>query len=127
MFVARNPDGSIYGKWTVKQWDTQEELPDNHPELNPPPTQAEQFKSIERAIEKHMDEVARADGWDNRWTCVARAGYANPWQQKGIKFGQWMDSCWTIAIQAQADVTAGIRPMPTPEQAVAELPVMIWN
>lgn len=90
------------------------------------PTQAEQFKSIERAIEQHMDAVAQADSWDNRWTCVARAGYVNPWQAKGIKFGQWMDACWAIAIQAQIDVISGTRTMPTPEQAVAELPVMVW-
>lgn len=126
MFVARNPDGKIYGKWTVRQWEGQEELADDHPELNPVPTQAEQFKAIERAFEKHMDAVAKADGWDNRWTCVARAGYANPWQVKGIKFAQWMDACWVVAIQAQNDVIAGTRTIPTPEQAVLELPVMVW-
>ena len=92
----------------------------------PQPTKAEQFKSIERAIEQHMDEVAKADGWDNRWTCVARAGYVNPWQAKGIKFAQWMDDCWLIAIQAQNDVIAGKRTIPTPEEAVLELPVMVW-
>lgn len=92
---------------------------------NPLPA-TEQFKLIERAVEKHMDEVAQADGWDNRWTCVARAGYINPWQSKGIKFAQWMDACWMVAIQAQNDVVAGLRTIPTPEEAVLELPVMVW-
>lgn len=94
--------------------------------VNPPPTPAEQFKAIERAIEQHMDEVAKADGWDNRWTCVARAGYVNPWQAKGIKFAQWMDDCWVVAIKAQNDVIAGLRQIPTPEEAVLELPAMVW-
>ncbi len=49
------------------------------------------LKLIESAIEQHMDTVAQADGWDNRWSCVARAGYLNVWQAKGIAFGQWMD------------------------------------
>jgi hypothetical protein len=92
----------------------------------PPKTQAEQFKDIERAFEQHMDEVAQLDGWDNRWTCVARAGYVNPWQAKGIKFAQWMDACWVIAIQAQNDVIAGLRTIPTPEEAVLELPAIVW-
>lgn len=28
MFIGRNEDGSIYGLWTVRQWEGQEELPD---------------------------------------------------------------------------------------------------
>jgi hypothetical protein len=89
-------------------------------------TQADHFKAIERALEQHMDAVAKADGWDSRWTCVARAGYANPWQSKGIKFAQWMDNCWVVVIQGQAEIISGTRQMPTPEQAIAELPIMVW-
>lgn len=33
MFVDRRADGTIYGKWTVKQWEGQEELPDDHPDI----------------------------------------------------------------------------------------------
>lgn len=33
MFIGRNKDGSIYGLWTVKQWDGQEELPDDAAEV----------------------------------------------------------------------------------------------
>src|SRR4051812_30063035 len=29
MFVGRKEDGSIYGLWAVRQWDGQEELPDD--------------------------------------------------------------------------------------------------
>lgn len=102
------------------------QLPPGLSLISPPPTQAEQLKAIERRFEKHMDEVAQADGWDNRWTCAARAGYANPWQSKAIKFAQWMDACWMVAIQAQNDVVAGLRTIPTPDEAVLELPVMVW-
>ena len=46
MYVCRREDGSIYGCWTVRQWEGQEELPLDHPEVvaffnPPPPTQAE--------------------------------------------------------------------------------------
>lgn len=134
MFVARNPDGTIYGKWSVKQWDGQEELPDNHPELNPAPTQSEQFKAIERAFDKHIDDVAAARGYGRNGTspvapseaCKGFAGYPNPRQAEAIKFGQWSADCCSRMIQGQADVIAGTRPMPTPEQAIAELPKFIW-
>ena len=32
-FVARRPDTSIYGCWTVRQFDGQEELDESHPEV----------------------------------------------------------------------------------------------
>lgn len=89
-------------------------------------TDEEKFNAIEIAMEKHMDTVAQSDNWDNRWTCAARAGYVNPWQVKAIKFAQWMDSCWVVSIQARADIMAGIRTIPTPDQAIAELPPMVW-
>lgn len=92
----------------------------------PARSHAEKFKAIERRIEKHMDEVAQADGWDDRKSISLRAGYAGPWQAKGIKFAQWMDDCWMVAIQAQNDVVAGKRTIPTPDEAVLELPVMVW-
>ena len=93
----------------------------------PPPLTPEQLlKAIEQAIEMHMDEVAQADGWDNRWSCMARAGYVNPWQAKAIKYAQWVDECWGDSFQAQADIEAGLRAIPTPEEAVLELPLMEW-
>lgn len=33
MFIGRNKDGSIYGLWTVRQWEGQEELPDDATEV----------------------------------------------------------------------------------------------
>lgn len=84
------------------------------------------LSQIEREMEKYMDDVAKTDKWDNRWTCVARAGYVNPYQTKAVAFGQWMDACWVIAIQAADDIMNGLRTIPTPEDAIAELPQMVW-
>lgn len=33
MFIGRKEDGTIYGIWTVKQWEGQEELPDDNSEV----------------------------------------------------------------------------------------------
>ena len=33
MFIGRREDGTIYGLWTVKQWEGQEEKPEDAPEV----------------------------------------------------------------------------------------------
>lgn len=131
MFIARNPDGTIYGKWTVKQWEGQEELPDDHPDLNPAPTPTELFKAIDEAFDKHIDAVAKARGYGRLGvtpaaSCIGYASYPNQWQAEAIKFGQWSATCCAQMIQGQNDIIAGLRTIPTPEEAVLELPVMVW-
>ena len=84
------------------------------------------IQEVEQAIDKHIDSVAKADKWDSRITCTMRAGYPNPRQNKAIAFGQWMDACYAHCIQVQADVVAGLRPVPTEAELIAELPVMVW-
>ena len=91
-----------------------------------PPTPQELLKAIEQAIEKHMDEVAQSKRYDNRDSCRLYAGYVNPFQAEAIAFGQWVAQCWVASNQAQADIANGLRTIPTPEEAVAELPVMVW-
>lgn len=51
MFIARLPDGRVYGKWTVQQWKDQEELPDNHPDLEFVATAEEVAKRQEAKID----------------------------------------------------------------------------
>ena len=83
-------------------------------------------KDLEAAVDQHIESVAHADRWESRVTCTMRAGYPNPWQNKAIAFGQWMDACYTHCIQVQAAVIAGTRPVPTETQLIAELPIMVW-
>jgi hypothetical protein len=87
---------------------------------------AQIIQELEAAVDKHIDSVAKADKWDSRITCTIRAGYPNPWQNKAIAFGQWMDACYAHCIQVQNDVAAGTRPIPTEAELIAELPVMVW-
>jgi hypothetical protein len=91
-----------------------------------PPSPQEQLKSIESAIETHMDQVAQAKRYDNRDSCRLYAGYQNPFQAEAIAYGQWVANCWLASNAAQADVLAGLRTIPTPEEAVLELPEMVW-
>jgi len=91
-----------------------------------PPTPEQLLKSIEQAIEKHMDEVAQSKRYDNRDSCRLYAGYVNPFQADALAFGQWVAQCWLVSNQAQADIMNGLRTIPTPEEAVAELPNHPW-
>jgi hypothetical protein len=84
------------------------------------------LKAIETACEQHMDTVAQADGWDDRWSVTTRASYPNQYQAKGIAFGQWMDDCWVLILQANLAIEAGTGTIPTVDEAIAELPVMVW-
>jgi len=92
----------------------------------PAKSPAQIAQELEAAIDRHIDSVAKADKWDSRITCAMRAGYPNPWQNKAIAFGQWMDACYAHCIQVQNDVSAGTRPVPTELQLIAELPIMVW-
>ena len=95
-------------------------------QLPAPKSSAQIIQELEHAVDRHIDSVAKADKWDSRITCTMRAGYPNPWQYKAIAFGQWMDACYAHCIQVQADVVAGLRPVPTEAELIAELPVMVW-
>lgn len=78
------------------------------------------------ALDRHIDSVALARGYDSRITCAMRAGYVNPWQAEAIAFGQWMDACYVIGLGIANGVKAGTRAIPTEADLIAELPPMVW-
>ena len=91
-----------------------------------PPAPQQLLSAIEQAITAHMDSVAQSKRYDNRDSCRLYAGYLNPFQAEAIAFGQWVSACWVASNQSQADIMDGLRTIPTPEEAVAELPLMEW-
>lgn len=103
----------------------------NTPLSAAPPTIEQLSAEIDFACDKHYDAIAADRGWGRvgitpSAACSARAGYPNQWQAEAIKFGQWVDSCVAYLIVEKAKVIAGTRTMPTPEEAIAELPLMLW-
>lgn len=67
MFVARRPDTSIYGCWTVRQWPDQEELPDDHAEVvafraPKPPIDLSDLNNIEKGLKALALCVAQLNG-----------------------------------------------------------------
>lgn len=97
---------------------------------NPPKTpaqlEAELLASFIGALESHYDTTAQSRRYDNRLTCALRAGYPGHFQAEGLAFAVWMDECNAYAYGQMALVQAGERDQPTPDELVAELPLMVW-
>jgi len=91
-----------------------------------PPTPQDLMADIQAKVEEHFNTVAQARSFDSRVSCMAYAGFVNPFQADALAFGQWVAACWVLIYQAQADIMNGLRTIPTPEQAVLELPTMEW-
>lgn len=67
MFIGRKDDGTIYGLWTCKQWEGQEELPDNDPAVvafmaPKPPIDQSDLNNIEKRDKAILLCVAQVGG-----------------------------------------------------------------
>jgi hypothetical protein len=77
----------------------------------------------ESALDAHLDAVAKADRWRDRFTFALRAGFPNPWQAKAEAFGTWMDECNAQAYKLLNAVKAGTSALPSVDEFIASLPV----
>jgi hypothetical protein len=111
----------------ILEWITEGNIPDPIPE----PT-IEQIKAtLEAAIDKHIDQIAKYKrygraGISPSVACLGYAAYLNPYQAEAIAYGQWIASIWPVVNQIMADVESGLRPIPTEQELISELPEMIW-
>jgi hypothetical protein len=88
---------------------------------------AEAIAANEAAIQSELDRQALAHGYDS---ILSASSYAaappdDPYQAEGAAFLAWRSAVWKKAIAVQADVEAGNIPMPTPEEAVAQMPALV--
>lgn len=90
------------------------------------PTEADIILALTAALEEMYDCEARTRRYDNRFTCALRAGYPGPFQEEGLKFAQWMDSCNALGYQIMVDCQAGTRPIPTEDEFLRLMPAMAW-
>lgn len=81
-------------------------------------------KQYEVAVQAHIDAMAFAQGYDTIYTAISYIGSANAkWNAEGIALRDWRDSVWLATHGILNDVVGEVRPLPTIEQAIAELPV----
>ena len=94
----------------------------------PPPTAqqaAEQITaSLTASVQVHMDEQARAIGYDDIKTAITYADEpaAPRFQAEGLMFREWRSLCWAHCYAVLDAVNAGEREIPTTEELIAELP-----
>ena len=95
---------------------------------DPPPPPAPTAEKIRAdrvaAVYAHMDAAAHALGYDDIRAAVTYADEpAVPkFQAEGRAFRAWRSLVWAHCYQVLDDVQAGLRPIPTAEDLIAELP-----
>lgn len=93
----------------------------------PPARPAPTLEDFDAAMTAHLDSTARQRRYDNRITCMVRAGFPGPFQTEGIAFATWCDTCNAFAYSFMAEVVAGTQPMPaTTDEFIGLLPPMVW-
>ena len=79
---------------------------------------------IQNAVIEYLNAPARAKLYDSIQSAALRAGYPGPFHDEGVAFATWMDTCWAKCYELLAEVKDGTRPVMSPEEVVAELPVL---
>lgn len=90
------------------------------------PSQSELIAAYTEALTRHLDKTAQSRRYDDRITCMARAGFAGPFQAEATAFAIWADTCNALGYQILEEVLGGQRPMPTVQGFLDLLPPMEW-
>lgn len=92
-----------------------------------PPTPQEQLiaasEAVRQALQSAIDKKAQALGFSGGNALMLYAGFTNPFQPLAQGFATWEASVWVEAGQYKDEVIAGTKPMLTPEEAVALMPI----
>lgn len=91
----------------------------------PEDVKADKLKSFELAIKSHLDDEAKAKGYESILSVCTYAGYTNPYQLEGQSFIQWRGLVWEYYYTELAKIEAGSRTEPSIEEFILELPVYI--
>lgn len=82
---------------------------------------------LQAFLDRHIDSVAQAKGYDNRITASLRAAAPkSKWHAEGVAFVEWMDNCYEVGLSILDEVKEGTREIPTETELLAELSEMVW-
>lgn len=94
---------------------------------------AKLLKEISYAIESHLDAKATEYRYDNIMSARSYAGIQLSGTEtteelrqnaEAVKLAQWARKVWAVVALIEADISAGIRPMPTVDEAIGLLPII---
>ena len=82
---------------------------------------------VVKAVQKHLDDVARSKNYDGILSLCTYATSLDPiFSKEGQAGVVFRDDAWRYCYKVLGDVTLGYREMPTIEQLLLELPEMVW-
>lgn len=87
--------------------------------------QSDLIKRYEAALDAHLDSVARAHRYTDRFTFALRAGYPGPYQSEGAAFATWMDACNVQSFSLLQQVLEGQESLPSLEAFISGLPAFV--
>lgn len=114
-FAPENADYAAYLEWLAA---------DNTPELPPPLTLEQRAALLLQAVDKRLNDAARARGYDSIANAAIRAGYPGPFHDEGVTFATWMDATYSACYALLAQVQAGEIEEPTEAELLAMLPAL---
>lgn len=83
--------------------------------------------SVQQAVQKRLDDFAHTRKYDG---ILSAATYATSTVPQFAAEGQYAvharDTAWAACYRVMNDVRGGLRPMPSVEQVLAELPTLEW-
>ena len=101
--------------------------PEPEPAPAPVPTEQEVIQAFQFATELHVDAVAAERGYMNGVSCASYKDSTHPeWAAEASAFIAWRDAVWVYAFQELDKVQNDLRPQPTIEEFIGELPVISW-
>nr|WP_245454062.1 hypothetical protein [Aquabacter cavernae] len=78
-------------------------------------------------VQAHLDATAQERRYDSAQTAVSYRDDPNPqFAAEGEALFAWRSAVWTAALAILAEVEAGVRPIPSDAELIAELPAMVW-
>ncbi len=81
-----------------------------------------------RALQDHIDAMAREKQYDNGFTLATYVNSSNDkWAKEAADFIAWRDSCWEYAYNIQIQVENGEIQPPSVEDFIANMPALIWS
>lgn len=79
-------------------------------------------KQFDSAVEAHLHDEAVANGYTNIERACMYASYQNPFQAESQSYVEWVGNVWAHCYQVLKSVENGMRPVPTVEELIVELP-----